>query len=824
MSNSISKLLCALLSLTFFCSGLAFAGDRTWTSLGLPGAYIWALAIDPTAPKTIYAGTGGNAMFKTIDAGGTWTPINRRNGILEHVFALAIDPTAPQTIYAGTFWGPLFRSTNGGDTWTFCTTTGVGATAWALAIDPTAPQVVYAGTDGGVAKSTDWGINWIAATKHPVFTGINTIAIDPSNSQIIYAGTQWANHSGGRGGISKSTDGGSTWNLINTGLTNLAVSAVLVDPKSPQTLYIGTYDPEDGYTGGGVFKSTNGGNSWNPINTGLTTPDVRILAIDPTATQTLYAGTGQGVFKTTNGGSSWSPINTGLKMDIAALALDPSAPQTIYAGTHGAGVWVYSALPLTSTDMSLGVGSVADYSTAGSSQMTRSGYAKVATKTGADPYGTAVFSFRQNGVTVSEAGVPAAPPTTAARVFIDYRSSVAAIPGRASAGTINVNTGIAVVNNGSASAAITYTLRSTAGAALSSGHGILAAGAHFAKFIEQLKDMAPDFVLPPNFQTLTQFASLEITSNQPLSVLALRMTTNQRNEALFTTTPIADLTKPATNGVIFFPQFADGGGYTTSVVLLNTSSGIESGTLQFFDDNGSPLVVNQVGGIAGSIFRYSIPNGGVARFQTDGFPAATKAGWAELTPDVGTSTPVGAGVFSYNPGDFLVTESGIPAVVSTTHARVYVDLSAGHNTGLAIANPASTANAVTITAFQRDGATRIGTTRGPLQLPANGHSARFASELVAGLPTGFTGVLDIVSSAPFAALTMRSLNNERNDFLLATFPIADMTLAAPSPIVFPQIADGGGYTTQFILIGASGASSVTLSFYGEDGKPLLVGQ
>jgi hypothetical protein len=55
-------------------------------------------------------------------------------------------------------------------------------------------------------------------------------------------------------------------------------------------------------------------------------------------------------------------------------------------------------------------------------------------------------------------------------------------------------------------------------------------------------------------------------------------------------------------------------------------------------------------------------------------------------PDAGTATPAGAGMFGYNPGNVLVTESGIPAAASTTHARVYVDLSEGHNTGLAIAN------------------------------------------------------------------------------------------------------------------------------------------
>jgi hypothetical protein len=71
---------------------------------------------------------------------------------------------------------------------------------------------------------------------------------------------------------------------------------------------------------------------------------------------------------------------------------------------------------------------------------------------------------------------------------------------------------------------------------------------------------------------------------------------------------------------------------------------------------------------------------------------------------------------------------------------------------------------------------------------------------------------------------LRSLYNERDDFLMTTFPVADANGVAPSPIVFPQIADGGGYMTQFILLGAVGPSSVTLNFYGEDGLPLAVGK
>jgi len=134
---------------------------------------------------------------------------------------------------------------------------------------------------------------------------------------------------------------------------------------------------------------------------------------------------------------------------------------------------------------------------------------------------------------------------------------------------------------------------------------------------------------------------------------------------------------------------------------------LETGTLLIMDDNGNPFIVTDVGGRVDSVFRYSIPVGGAVRFQTDGFPAITNTGWARLIPDAGTSTPVGAGVFGCNPGEFLVTESGIPAALSNTHARVYVDLSGSHNTGLAIANPNSTLASISILAYKSDGVTGV---------------------------------------------------------------------------------------------------------------------
>jgi enterochelin esterase-like enzyme len=450
----------------------------------------------------------------------------------------------------------------------------------------------------------------------------------------------------------------------------------------------------------------------------------------------------------------------------------------------------------------------------------QAGYAKLIMDSGTTPYGTAVFMYKQNGVTISEAGVPASPPTTHARVFIDYRSQVLGVPSRADSGTVEINTGIAAVNTGHNTANIMYTLYGPAGSTLASGYGTLAAGKHFAKFINYLNEEAPGFVLPTNLQ----FASLDILSDQPLSVLALRGTSNQRNDFIITTTPIADLTLPLNTNSVFFPQFVDGGGYTTSLILMNTSGIRETGRLEIRDGDGKPLTVNQVGDTSDSSFSYSIEPGGVFRFQTDGFPAGTNAGWVRLTPDAGTPTPVGSGVFGYNPDDVLVSESGIPATNATTHARVYVDLSENHNTGVALANVSDTGSNITINAYQMDGATPAGTSKPPVPLAANGYTAGFANGFVEDLPPGFTGVLDVSSSAPFAALTLRSLDNEQGDFLMTAFPVADAARQAPSPIVFPHIVDGGGYVSQFILLSPGGASDTTLMLYDESGILFAAGE
>jgi Leucine-rich repeat (LRR) protein len=479
-----------------------------------------------------------------------------------------------------------------------------------------------------------------------------------------------------------------------------------------------------------------------------------------------------------------------------------------------------AGMNLTS-DHTIQTGGAAFATTYASQGAPLAGYVAIDTGTKPAPYGTAVFSFRQNGITVSEVGVPGLPPTTRARIFIDYRT-LTLIPG--STGVADVSTGFAAVNRGNSAATINYTFRDLSGKFISSGIGRLAKGEHIAKFISQLPDYLPGFSIPSTYPIKTKFGTLELSSDQPLSVLALRLTTNQRGEMLMTTTPTADLTQPPASDTVYFPQLADGGGYNTSVILMNTSSATETGTLNLYDNNGAPFMVRSTDGTSKSSFSYSILPDGAYVFQTDASPKYATAGWVVLTPDSGSRTPVAAGVFQYSSNGVLATESGIPSTNPTNHARIFVDKKNNHNTGVALGNPGGGPLNIVKTAFEMDGATPAGTSLDLPALPGMGHASQFIDQMIGNLPSDFRGVLDLKSDSPFAALTIRSLINERGDFLITTFPIADMNAPAPSPIVFPQIADGGGYVTEIFLLNTDQTSQATIRYFGDSGIPIAIGK
>ena len=163
-------------------------------------------------------------------------------------------------------------------------------------------------------------------------------------------------------------------------------------------------------------------------------------------------------------------------------------------------------IAVTFPALTLESGGVGRASTLGTGNTISSGYATASVNSGPAPFGTAVFSLSQNGYVVSEAGIPASPPSQNARIFIDYRTRITA-----GIGTLDINTGLAIANRSTASASLTYTLRDSSGLILTTGHGTLGAGAHRSKFVHELKDIAPDW-LARNFND-DLYGSLEITSS-----------------------------------------------------------------------------------------------------------------------------------------------------------------------------------------------------------------------------------------------------------------------------------------------------------------------
>lgn len=160
---------------------------------------------------------------------------------------------------------------------------------------------------------------------------INSIAVDPNSPLTVYAATSKTTPLDGK--VFKSTDGGGSWNLMNVGLPGSSVDTIVIDPANTNILYVGTFGAP------GVLKSTNGGGNWQPMNTGLTVQTVLALAIDPVNTNIIFAGTTSGqanaVFRSTNGGANWFPVGTGLPNGITnALAIDPVNPSIVYAGTQ----------------------------------------------------------------------------------------------------------------------------------------------------------------------------------------------------------------------------------------------------------------------------------------------------------------------------------------------------------------------------------------------------------------------------------------------------------------------------------------------------------
>ena len=265
-------------------------------------------------------------MYKSIDGAANWSNDNYGFGITESssfssttVAGLVISPAEPSTVYAGTGIG-VFKTTNGGRTWTAMNNGLTSRNVVAIVINPSAPSTLYVlvsdfTSNSGVYKTTDGGATWNRRSNGLVGNEFHSLAIDPVTPNTLFVGVGCC---AGGSRVYKTTDGADNWGPIGT--TPPAVPrSIVVDPLNHTTIYAA-----DGATPGAVYKSINGGTTWQPLGSAVSFAGS--LAVSPHTAGVVYAGTQQGIFKSTDGGSSWSLFTD----KFGKIVFDPVSSSTLY--------------------------------------------------------------------------------------------------------------------------------------------------------------------------------------------------------------------------------------------------------------------------------------------------------------------------------------------------------------------------------------------------------------------------------------------------------------------------------------------------------------
>jgi photosystem II stability/assembly factor-like uncharacterized protein len=273
------------------------------------------------------------------------------------VIGFAVDPKNPARYFVGVASGGVWKTINAGTTWTPVFDNEASYSIGAIVLDPKNPLVVWVGTGennsqrsvsygNGVYKSEDGGRTWknvgLKSSEH-----IGRIAIDPKDSNIVYVASQgplWG--PGGERGLFKTTDGGKTWKNILNISENTGVTDVVIDPNDPNTIYCASYQRRrhmftliNGGPESAIYKSTDAGATWNKLRTGLPTVELgRVgLAISPVDSNVIYATVEAadrkgGIFRSSDRGSSWERRNEfdSTAMYYARVVADPKEVDRIY--------------------------------------------------------------------------------------------------------------------------------------------------------------------------------------------------------------------------------------------------------------------------------------------------------------------------------------------------------------------------------------------------------------------------------------------------------------------------------------------------------------
>ncbi|MBN1217647.1 MAG: hypothetical protein JXM69_01865, partial [Anaerolineae bacterium] len=286
-------------------------GDGPWTRMELDGSALTAFVIDPHNPARFFAPTW-NAVLNSADGGNSWKAFgNGLSSANRVVDVVTVDPTDPNILYAG-IGDTLVVSTDGGQNWTSLGYGNglAGGRLTHIVVDAFNHDLIYvAGFFGSIYKSFDSARNF-TSLAYGVGQGVFGMAAHPTQKDVYLVGINSAD-----AGIIKTENGGdfvSVSNGLIFGGADSAYSAITYAPGNPNIVYAGSGYEEDRLAKG-IFKSSNGGQSWKAINNGLSTNPatgfphwVKSIAVHPSNPNLVFAATGGGLYKSTDGGESWT--------------------------------------------------------------------------------------------------------------------------------------------------------------------------------------------------------------------------------------------------------------------------------------------------------------------------------------------------------------------------------------------------------------------------------------------------------------------------------------------------------------------------------------
>lgn len=335
---------------------------------------VGALAVAPSDPNVIYAGMGehavrgvmtssGDGMYRSLDAGKTWTPIGLENS--RHISDVIIHPQDPMTVYVavqGAQYGPtedrgIYKTTNGGDTWERVLFIHESTGASSLAIDPKNPRILYAslwqhrrypwvmesgGEHSGLYKTTDSGKSWKRMKEGlPELIGKSGITVSPVNPDRLWAVIE---AEGEQGGVYRSDNGGDTWKQVNKDRINIARSwyymEIFADPTDEYTVYV---------LNAPMLKSVDGGRSFLPIPTPH--GDNHDLWINPKNNKIMINANDGGANISMNGGKTWSEQSNQPTSQFYRVITDNLVPYHVYGGQQD-----NSAIAISSRTRGPGIG------------------------------------------------------------------------------------------------------------------------------------------------------------------------------------------------------------------------------------------------------------------------------------------------------------------------------------------------------------------------------------------------------------------------------------------------------------------------------------